>query len=198
MMAKNNKTRISDGVNSVRGTKTSTKSCILNITPTIYKSKNKAKTYFDEWFERRNGMLQELNNLKTEDEVVEEIKEEVKTPSIEPSSIGSDVLMIENNDSLNIRKLEVYNAIIAALEDNDMSTSSIYIALQNIPFIDIVGDVIVIYTKVPTLFDKLQIPCVNLASYIQEELDNDDLKIKFVQYKSVSISDYFINNKFKI
>lgn len=188
MTAKSNKTCIFDGVNLTRGTKTSTN----------YKSKNKTKTYFDEWLAKRKGSLQELNNLKTEDEIIEETKEETTIVSIEPSSIGSDVLMIENSDSINMRKLEVYNAIIAALEDNDMSTSSIYIALQNIPFIDIIEDVIVIYTKVPTLFDKLQIPCVNLAAYIKDELDNDDLKIKFVQYKSISVADYFINNKFKI
>lgn len=76
-----------------------------------------------------------------------------------------------------------------------MSSSAIYCALQNIPYIDIIEGVIVVYTKCMEMFDKLEIPCINIALAIRNEFKGKDIKIKFIPCQIQTIADYFIKKK---
>ena len=165
----------------------------FNCLPTPFFNSNNKKNEKDgrqevlDFFKKRK-LNEQLNSLKVEGEETKEVK------NIEPSKIGDDIIVIPNKEIDNHRK-QIYDAIISAFKGNGMSRASIYFALQNIPFIDIVEDVIIIYTKTVELFDKIEIPCINLTNTLKTELKNENIKVKFISYKSDSIAEYFSKKK---
>lgn len=162
-----------------------TDSIVMQITPT-----RKRFAQFDEWLEQRKHIFPK--NIQTKENNAKLCIESKN--NISENEIGCDVLLINNSNKVDKNKEIIYNAIIHEFQDSNMSSASIYIALQNIPFIDIVEDVIVIYLKQINLFDKLNIPCINIKKSLNKRLGNKNLKIKFVQYQPVSIADFFANN----
>ena len=149
----------------------------------------KKPSQFEEWFAKRKHLFSTKNPVQTKQ------KDELLLKSntdINEENIGEDVLLIDNDGDISKNKELIYKAIISEFEEKGISSSSIYIALQNIPYIDIVEDVVVIYMKRVNLFSQLNIPCINIKKALKKRLNNKKLKIKFVQYKSVSIADYFI------
>lgn len=144
--------------------------------------------------ERNRKRLELLNNLKCAEDngVVNTSYTDIsQETNISPSSIGNDVIMLQNIEELSDTHRKVYNLIIGAFKAKKLSDSSIYCILQSIPYIDIIEDVVVIYTKRMEIFNEIEVPCVNIATALREGFKDKDLKIKFIPCKVKTIADYF-------
>ena len=131
----------------------------------------------------------EIPQEKTNVLEINEDNQSVK--QLNEEDVADDCILMENTEVLSKTKQKVYDTIIKAFKDKGVSDSSLFFILQNIPFIDIVENIVVVYTKSLELFDKVEIPCVNLALALRETLKNDNLKVKFSLCKFKTISDYF-------
>ena len=139
------------------------------------------------------ALLERLNNLKSVDEIEAEERQESILPKSDTSvdDIGEDVIVVRNGGGVTDIRKKIYNIIIGAFKAKKISDTSIYFILQTIPYIDIIDDVIVIYTKRMSIFEEIQIPCVNIALALKDGFKDKDMKVKFIPCNHITISDYF-------
>lgn len=162
------------------------------------------KNYVENLSPADKKRLEILNNLRSIEDIedVEYVDESETTQpqptDLAPDSIGNDLIMLVNTDNLTDMHKKVYNIIIGAFKAKGISEASIYCILQSIPYIDIIDDVVVIYTKMMDIFEKIEVPCVNIALALRDGFKDKNLKVKFVPFKIRTISDYFSGVNWKI
>lgn len=137
------------------------------------------------------ALLERLNNLKSVDEIEKEKESALPKSDTSVDDIGEDIIVIRNNKDITDIRKKIYNIIIGAFKAKKISETSIYFILQTIPYIDIIDDVIVIYTKRMSIFEEMQIPCVNIALALRDGFKDKDMKVKFILCNHTTISDYF-------
>lgn len=154
----------------------------------------------DFWEEiERRAQLNEISDPPTPSSTNKEEEKPKEKPKLEidPKAIGSDIVVIDNTSEISEEKKKVYDAIIAAFEEHPMGKANLFMILQSIPYIEKVEDVVVVYLKMPTIFEKINIPCVNLALSIKKKL-GDDIKLRFIPFASRTIAEYYGKVKYNL
>lgn len=155
--------------------------------------------------EIQESRLERFKRLQAEDEYISS-----QTPSntvkmhlnglkgdstLSADDITNEVLIISNAYESSEDQRKIYDVIIRAFKAMKMSDSAIYCALQNIPFIETIGNVIVLYLKENELFSKLHMQHVDFQKLFSEAFDNENLQVKFIKFTYQSIADYFVKNR---
>lgn len=103
--------------------------------------------------------------------------------------------MLVNDDKLSENYCMIYNAIIGALKESKVySTSQISNILQAFPYIDLVDNNVIIYVNDRQLEGVLLTKIKRIIITSLNEKFKNKMKISFGDMKYMSVFDYFTKN----
>lgn len=109
---------------------------------------------------------------------------------------GEDVILIINNNTVDDAKKKIYNCILKIINKESLKPNKRYALLQSFNYIDICPASIVIYID-NFILQKAELSEKDLCKEeiicsLKKELCFQKLDVQFVEYKNVSLLDYYL------
>lgn len=109
---------------------------------------------------------------------------------------GEDVIFIINNNTVDDAKKKIYNCILKIINKESLKPNKRYALLQSFNYIDICPASIVIYID-NFILQKAELSEKDLCKEeiicsLKKELCFQKLDVQFVEYKNVSLLDYYL------